>query len=76
MLIHEATTADPNEGHGHSTPRQAGEIAARCGVEQLILIHFSAHYTMPEAEARAEVRAGGFEREVQIAHDLAEYRLD
>ena len=75
-LIHEATTANPNDGHGHSTPRQAGAIAARCGVERLILIHFSAEYTMPEQQALDEVRAGGFDGEAEIARDLATYRLD
>ena len=74
-LIHEATTANPDEGHGHTTPRQAGEIAARAGVERLLLIHFSAQYTMPETDAIAEVRAGGFQQTVAVAEDLAEYRL-
>jgi hypothetical protein len=31
---------------------------------------------MPEADAIAEVRAGGFEQEVAITEDLAGYRLD
>ncbi len=74
-LIHEATTSDPHGGHGHTTPRQAGEIAASAGVERLVLIHFSAQYTMPEVEAIKEVRAAGFHGETVIAHDLAEYQL-
>lgn len=74
-LIHEATTSDPNAGHGHTTPRQAGAVAASAGVKRLVLIHFSAHYTMPEAEAINEVRTGGFQGEVMIAHELAAYEL-
>jgi ribonuclease Z len=72
-LIHEATTADPNEGYGHSTPRQAGEIAARSGAEQLVLIHYSAYYTMPEDKAIAEVRAGGFTGNVATAREFDSY---
>ncbi len=74
-LIHEATENKPDQGHGHSTPRQAGEIAARTGVQRLVLIHYSAERTMPEADAVADVRAGGFEGEVSLARDLAEYEL-
>ncbi|MDQ5854468.1 MAG: MBL fold metallo-hydrolase [Chloroflexota bacterium] len=74
-LIHEATTAEPKPGLGHTTPRQAGEIAARAGVERLVLIHFSAQYTMPEADAVQQVRAAGFGGQVEIARDLAEYVL-
>ena len=74
-LIHEATTPDPDSVHGHSTPREAGEIAASAAVQRLVLIHYSAEYTMPEVDAIAEVRAGGFTGEVEIARDLAEYVL-
>ena len=75
-LIHEATTADPNEGFGHTTPRQAGEIAARCRVQRLVLIHYSAEYTMPEAQALAEVKAAGFTGDVKLARELESYALD
>jgi ribonuclease Z len=74
-LIHEATTSNPYEGHGHTTPRQAGEIAARCGVEHLILIHYSARYTMPEDKALDEVRAGGFEGHAEVAQELKSYTI-
>ena len=73
LLIHEATTSNPNEDYGHTTPRQAGEIAARCGVEQLVLIHYSAEYTMPEAEALSEVKVGGFMGRCEVARELASY---
>lgn len=74
-LIHEATSADPNNEHGHSTPRQAGAVAARGGVQRLVLIHYSAAYTMPEAQALAEVKASGFEGEVRLARELEVYDL-
>lgn len=69
-LIHEATVIDPNARYNHTTPREAGEIAARCGVQQLVLIHYSAEYTLPEPEALAEVRAGGFAGAVALAREL------
>jgi ribonuclease Z len=75
LLIHEATTADPDEGHGHSTPFQAGTIARQAAVDRLVLIHYSALYTMPEAEAIAQVHAAGFQGEVAVARDLANYVL-
>ena len=74
-LIHEATVSDPAQRYTHTTPREAGEIAARCGVQRLVLIHYSATYTMPEAEALAEVSAGGFAGEARLARELEEYRV-
>ncbi len=74
-LIHEATTAAPSEYMGHTTPRQVGEIAARCGVQRVVLIHYSADYTMPEAEAIAAVKAGGFTGEICLARELEAYTL-
>lgn len=74
-LIHEATTADPDEGYGHTTPRQAGEIAARCGVQRLVLIHYSAAYTMPEQQAIAEVKAAGFTGDVKLAREMESYTV-
>lgn len=72
-LIHEATTADPHQNYGHSTPYQAGEIARDTGVEQLVLIHFSSEYTMSEAEAIDQVRGAGFEGMVKVARELERY---
>ncbi len=73
-LIHEATVADPDQadGSGHTTPRQAGELALRCNVERLVLIHYSAQYTMPEDQAIAEAQASGFAGEVVPARELQE----
>lgn len=75
VLIHEATVNDPAQRHTHTTPREAGEIAACCGVQQLVLIHYSAEYTMPEADALREVRAGGFTGEAMLARELAAYHV-
>jgi ribonuclease Z len=75
LLIHEATTNDPGQGSGHTTPYQAGELAVRAGVERLALIHYSAEYTTPEEDAVAQVRAAGFGGEVTIARDLQVYDL-
>ncbi|PLS82393.1 MAG: MBL fold metallo-hydrolase [Chloroflexi bacterium] len=74
-LVHEATVSDPAQRHTHTTPREAGEIAARSGVQRLVLIHYSAAYTMPEALALAEVKASGFGGEVRLARELEEYSV-
>ena len=59
LLIHEATTAEDLEAEGnrwgHSSARQAAELARVAGVETLYLTHFSSRYkeTAPlETEAR------------------------
>lgn len=66
-LIHEATTPKPFAGH--TTPRQAGEVAAAAGAGRLILVHYSPHRTMPEAQAIAEIRAGGYTGQAEIGRD-------
>ncbi|HEV2165787.1 MAG TPA: ribonuclease Z [Thermoplasmata archaeon] len=60
LLIHEATTARDLEAEanhwGHSSARQAAELATAAGVRGLFLTHFSSRYkeTAPlEEEARA-----------------------
>lgn len=58
ILIHEATTPGPFAGH--TSPQQAGEVAVRAKVGRLVLVHYSPRWTMPEPEALAAVRAGGF----------------
>lgn len=67
ILIHEATTPGPFASH--TSPRQAGEVAARANAKRLVLVHFSPQWTMPEADALAQVRAGGFEGAAEIGHD-------
>jgi ribonuclease Z len=66
-LVHEATTPGPYQGH--SSPRQAGAIAAAAGARRLILVHYSPRWTMPEQEALAEVRASGFAGQAEIGRD-------
>lgn len=67
VLIHEATTPEPFPGH--TTPRQVGEVAARAGVGRLVIVHFSPRWTMPEAEALEEVRAGGYTGPAEIGRE-------
>ncbi len=67
VLIHEATTPGPFPSH--TSPRQAGEIAARAGAKRLVLVHFSPRWTMPEAQALEEVRAGGFTGQAEIGQE-------
>jgi ribonuclease Z len=66
-LIHEATTPEPFAGH--TSPRQAGQIAATAGVERLILVHYSPRWTMPEAQALTEVRASGYAGQAEIGRE-------
>lgn len=73
VLIHEATTAEAFPGH--TTPRQAGQVAARAGVERLVLVHFSPRWTMSAAQAIEEVRAGGFAGETEIGREFGAYTL-
>lgn len=72
-LIHEATTPGPFPGH--TSPFQAGEVALRAGVERLVLVHFSPHWTMSASQAIDEVRRAGFMGEVEIGAEFGEYGL-
>jgi ribonuclease Z len=73
VLIHEATTAGPFPGH--TSPRQAGQVAARAGVQRLVLVHYSPRWTMSAAQAIQEVRAGGFAGAVEIGREFETYAL-
>jgi ribonuclease Z len=68
ILIHEAT----GEERGHSSPRQAAEIAREAGVTQLVLIHYPIYGVDLEAW-RAE--AARFHGRVTLAHDGDVYPL-
>lgn len=74
MLIHEATfseeEAERAQRTGHTTARQAGEIAQRAGARQLVLTHLSARYSeRPQVLESEAKRACGGECEVIVAHD-------
>jgi ribonuclease Z len=73
VLIHEATTAAPFAGH--TTPRQAGAVAATAGAGRLVLVHFSPKWTMSAAEAIEEIRAGGFAGNAEIGREFGTYSL-
>lgn len=72
-LIHEATVPVFDPTLGHTTPQQAGEAAVRAGVEQLVLVHYSAVYTLPEAAALAQVQAAGYTGRVALGRELERY---
>ncbi len=67
LLVHEATTAD--RFTGHSSPLQAGQVAAEAGAKRLVLVHYSPRWTMSEDRALAAVRAGGFHGPAEIGRD-------
>lgn len=75
-LIHEATFAATATGRfgAHSTAAEAGEVAARAGVQRLLLAHMDpAHHDDVEALAgEARARFGGI---VEIAEELVPYPL-
>jgi ribonuclease Z len=73
VLIHEATTPQPFEGH--TTPREAGQIAARAGAKRLALVHFSPRWTMSASQAIEEVRAGGFAGDAEIGREFGSYTI-
>lgn len=67
VLIHEATTPEPMAGH--TTPGQAGAIAAAAGVSRLVLVHYSPRWTMPEEAALHQIAASGFQGLAEIGRD-------
>ncbi len=67
LLFHEATDSDRN----HTRPGAAGSLAARAGVERLVLIHYS---TRPKAMAYALSEAGKpFGGPVELAEEFKPY---
>jgi ribonuclease Z len=75
-LVHEATYSERDRGPGHhaahSTAAEAGEIAARAGVERLILTHVGAEYHDDVGALAAEAR-GRFGGVVEVAEELRFY---
>jgi ribonuclease Z len=72
LLIHEATfasdEADRARSTGHTTAREAGELAARAGARRLALTHISSRYA-GDASRIADEAAAAFDGESFVAHD-------
>jgi len=72
LLIHDATFSDEHADRArqtaHSTGREAGEVAARAGVEQLALTHISSRYAGDASPIEREA-ADAFDGDVFVARD-------
>jgi ribonuclease Z len=78
LLIHEATfasdEADRARSTGHTTAREAGELARRARVKRLALTHISSRYA-GDASAIAREAAAAFDGESVVAHDGLEVKV-
>jgi ribonuclease Z len=81
LLIHEATYADCDkalaERSGHSTARQAAEIARQAKVKRLILTHFSPRYEREADTSLEELLAEAREAfaDTLLAEDFFSYEV-
>jgi ribonuclease Z len=74
-LVHESTflERDRPSGHAtHSSAAEAGQIAARAGVERLILVHVGAAYH-DDVEVLATEARKHFDGDVRVAEELGSY---
>jgi ribonuclease Z len=85
LLVHEATFAEEEAARavetGHSTAREAAEVARPAGAKRLVLSHLSARYSRDSRDLEREARAvfpdvtvarDGMEIEVAYEKDAAE----
>ena len=74
LIVCEATFLDDDAelapAYGHLTARQAGQIAAECGVRTLVLSHFSQRYAHQDPGRFAEEAGAVFGGEIVVAADL------
>jgi ribonuclease Z len=78
LLIHEATfasdEADRARSTGHTTAREAGQLARRAGAKRLALTHISSRYAGDASEIAREA-AAAFDGESVVAHDGLEIEV-
>ena len=84
LLVHEATFADEEAERaketGHSTAREAAQVAAAAGAKRLALTHFSARYSRDASDLEREAKQvfphvvlarDGMELEIAFADEMA-----
>ncbi len=84
LLIHEATFADDEAARavetGHSTAREAAEVARKAGARRLVLTHISARYSRDAHElereakqvfAKSSIARDGTEIELMLTEEIA-----
>ena len=77
VLVHEATFTDEDSARaaetGHSTAREAAQVAARAGVRRLLLTHISARYSRDTSDLEREARE--VFQATQVARDGTEIEI-